>query len=127
MAIGAVLSQTHKPICYASRTLNEHELNNATIEKELLTIVWATKYFRSYLFGKSFEIFSNHKPLVWLNNIKEPNMKLQGWKIKLNEYDYQIKYLSGKENYVADALSRTKIEENMFSDRKRNHSRRNSQ
>jgi len=54
-------------------------------------------------------------------------MKLQIWKIKLNEYDYQIKYLSGKENYVADALSRTKIEENMFSDRKRNHSRRNSQ
>jgi len=40
MAIGAVLSQNHKPICYASRTLNEHEINYSTIEKELLTIVW---------------------------------------------------------------------------------------
>jgi len=38
---------------------------------------------------------------------------LQRWKIKLNEFDYKIKYLPGKENHVADALSRTKIEEVM--------------
>jgi len=43
-------------------------------------------------------------------------MKLQRWKIKLNEYDYQIKYLPGNWSYVADALSSTKINENMFSD-----------
>jgi len=43
-------------------------------------------------------------------------IKLQRWKIKLNEYDYQIKYLPGKENYVADALSRTKIEETMYTE-----------
>lgn len=113
-AIGAVLSQEHKPICYASRTLNEHESNYSAIEKELLAIVWATKYFRSYLFGRKFQILSDHKPLVWLSNIKEPNMKLQRWKIRLNEYDYQIKYLPGKENNVADALSRIKIEENFL-------------
>jgi len=104
-----VLSQNHKPVCCASRTLNEHEINYATIEKELLAIDWATKYFRSYLFGRPFEKLSDHKPLVWLNNIKEPNMKVQRWKIKLNEFDYKIKYLPGKESHVADALSRTKI------------------
>jgi len=113
-AIGAVLSQEHKPICYASRTLNEHEVNYSAIEKELLAIVWATKYFRSYLFGRKFEIHSDHRPLVWLDSIKEPNMKLQRWKIKLNEFDYHIKYLPGKENHVADALSRVKIEENFL-------------
>jgi len=43
-------------------------------------------------------------------------MKLQRWKIKLSEYDYQIKYWPGKENYVADALSRTKIGETMYTD-----------
>ncbi|KAH8328728.1 hypothetical protein KR074_004542, partial [Drosophila pseudoananassae] len=41
VALGAVLSQNHKPICYASRTLNEHEINYSAIEKELLAIVWA--------------------------------------------------------------------------------------
>jgi hypothetical protein len=110
IALGAVLSQDHKPVCYASRTLNDHELNYSAIEKELLAIVWATKYFRSYLFGRKFQILSDHRPLVWLENIKEPNMKLQRWKIRLNEFDYQIKYVPGKENHVADALSRVKIE-----------------
>jgi len=43
-------------------------------------------------------------------------MKLQRWKIKLNEYDYQIKYLPGKENYISEALSRTKTEETMYTD-----------
>lgn len=45
-ALGAILSQNDHPICYASRTLNTHEINYSTIEKELLAIVWATKYFR---------------------------------------------------------------------------------
>jgi len=77
VALGAVLSQDHKPVCYASRTLNEHELIYSAIEKKLLAFVWATKYFRSYLYGRTFQILSDHKPLVWLDNIKEPNMKLQ--------------------------------------------------
>lgn len=110
-AIGAVLSQNSHPIAYASRTLNNSETNYATIEKELLAIVWATKYFRPYLFGVKFKIKTDHKPLVWLNNLKEPNQKLIRWKIKLNEFDYEIEYLQGKENKVADFLSRLKYDE----------------
>ncbi|XP_049306295.1 retrovirus-related Pol polyprotein from transposon 297 isoform X2 [Bactrocera dorsalis] len=72
-ALGAVLSQDNHPVCYASRTLNTHETNYSTIEKELLAIVWATKYFRPYLFGRKFIIETDHKPLTWLFSIKEPN------------------------------------------------------
>ena len=105
-ALGAVLSQSGHPICYASRTLNNHEINYSTIEKELLAIVWAVKYFRVYIYGRKFVIQSDHKPLIWLNSIKEPNMKLQRWKILLNDYNFDIKYIQGRDNQVADCLSR---------------------
>lgn len=110
-ALGAVLSQTNKPVCYASRTLNAHECNYSTIEKELLAIVWATKQFRHYLYGRKFIVQTDHRPLVWLSGLKEPNSKLQRWKIKLEEYNFTVEYIQGKENVVADALSRIKINE----------------
>lgn len=105
-ALGAILSQENHPICYASRTLNDHEINYSTIEKELLAIIWATKYFRPYLFGRKFIIETDHKPLTWLFSIKEPNSKLVRWRLKLSEFDYEIKYKKGTKNSNADALSR---------------------
>ncbi|KAL1123468.1 hypothetical protein AAG570_002548 [Ranatra chinensis] len=109
-AIGAVLSQgtigSDRPIAFASRTLNEHERNYSTIEKELLAIIYGTKYFRPYLFGRHFIIVTDHKPLQWLFSLKEPNSKLIRWRLSLEEYDYEIRYKPGKQNSNADALSR---------------------
>lgn len=113
VAIGAVLSQgnigSDKPIAYASRTLNSSELNYSTIEKELLAIVWATKYFRPYLFGRKFRILTDHKPLQWIMNLKEPNSRLTRWRLKLSEFDFTVTYKQGKCNTNADALSRIEI------------------
>lgn len=113
VAIGAVLSQgpinSDKPICYASRTLNESEMNYSTIEKELLAIVWATKYFRPYLFGRKFKILTDHKPLQWMMNMKEPNSRLTRWRLRLSEYDFTVVYKKGKSNTNADALSRIEL------------------
>lgn len=114
IALGAILSQGHigidKPICYASRTLSESEINYSTIEKELLAIVWAAKYFRPYLFGRKFKIVTDHRPLTWLMSLKEPNSKLVRWRLKLEEYDYEIIYKKGKLNSNADALSRIRLD-----------------
>lgn len=112
-ALGAVLSQDNHPICYASRTFNTHEINYSTIEKELLAIIWATKYFRPYLFGRKFTIETDHKPLTWLFSIKEPNSKLVRWRLRLSEYDYEIRYKKGTKNSNADALSRIETEPNI--------------
>lgn len=113
VAIGAVLSQgtigQDKPVAFASRTLNESEQRYSTIEKELLAIVWACKYFRPYLFGRKFTIVTDHRPLTWLFNLKEPNSKLVRWRLKLEEFDYKIVYKKGKLNSNADALSRVQI------------------
>ncbi|KAL7306691.1 hypothetical protein TKK_0001364 [Trichogramma kaykai] len=108
-AIGAVLSQKGHPISYFSRTLNSAEQNYSTIEKELLAIVEACRHFRPYVYGRKFIIETDHKPLTWLWSLKTPNCRLIRWKIKLEEYDYEIKYKKGCENKVADALSRIEI------------------
>lgn len=112
-ALGAVLSQgavgNDKPIAYASRTLNDAETRYSTTEKELLAIVWAVKYFRPYLYGRKFTIFTDHRPLAWLNSLKEPGSKLTRWKLRLSEFDFDIIYKKGKQNCNADALSRIKL------------------
>lgn len=109
-AIGAVLSQgtlNHdKPVSFASRTLSDTEINYSTVEKEMLAIIWATKHFRPYLYGQKFKIVTDHRPLTWLMNFKEPNSKLVRWKLQLLEYDYEVIYKKGSQNVVADALSR---------------------
>lgn len=113
VALGCVLSQgpigKDLPIAYASRTLNESEQNYSTIEKECLCLVWSTKYFRPYLFGRKFNIITDHKPLQWLFSLKDPASKLVRWRIKLQEFDYQIIYKKGKLNTNADALSRIEL------------------
>lgn len=108
-ALGAILSQNGHPICYASRTLNNHEQNYSTIKKELLAVVWATQYFRPYLFGRKFIIETDHRPLTWLFNIKEPSSKLVRWRLKISEFDYEIRFKKGVKNGNADALSRVTI------------------
>lgn len=112
-AIGAVLSQgsigSDRPIAYASRTLTETETRYSAIERELLAIIWAIKHFRPYLFGKEFYIYTDHKPLVWLDSLKDPNSKLTRWRLKLLDFNYKIIHKSGRQNTNADALSRVKI------------------
>lgn len=109
VAIGAVLQQDQHLISCFSRTLNSAEQNYSTIEKELLAVVEACKHFRPYIYGRRFVIETDHKPLTWLWSLKTPNSRLIRWKIKLEEYDFEIKYKKGCENNVADALSRIEI------------------
>lgn len=113
-AIGGVLEQLddknqRRPVAYASRTLNSAEQNYSTIEKELLAIVWLVKHYRPYLYGRKFIIRTDHQPLVWLFNLKDPSSRLMRWRIKLEEYDYVIEYLKGTLNSTADALSRNPV------------------
>ncbi|CAI6355228.1 unnamed protein product [Macrosiphum euphorbiae] len=109
-ALGAILSQGEigkdLPICYASRTLNKSEGNYSTTELECLAIIFGVKQFRPYLYGRKFIILSDHRPLTWLFNLKNPLSKLARWRIQLEKYDYEIRYKPGVLNSNVDALTR---------------------
>ena len=108
--LGAVLSQgvitRDLPVAFAGCTLNRAERNYSTTEQELLAIVWGMRYFRPYLYGRKFTVVTDHKPLTWIMNVKDPGSRLLRWRIMLEEYDYDIVYRKGALNTNADALSR---------------------
>ncbi|KAM2811938.1 hypothetical protein COP1_044518 [Malus domestica] len=109
-AVGAVLGQRRDKlphvIYYASRTLNNSQLNYATTEKELLAVVFALEKFRSYLVGARVIVYSDHSALKYLLSKKEAKPRLLRWVILLQEFDLEILDKKGRENVVADHLSR---------------------
>ena len=58
------------------------------------------------MYGRRFKIVTDHKALTWVMNVKDPGSRLLRWRIKLEEYDYEILYKKGSLNTNADALSR---------------------
>lgn len=108
---GAVLSQVddqgfHRPLNFQSTLFNAAEKNYSTTEKECLAIIWAIKTYRHYLLSTHFFIYTDHKALVWLKDHADTTSRLFRWQNKLMEYSYTIKYQAGRDNKVADELSR---------------------
>lgn len=123
LGLGAVLSQNGRPITMISRTLKRSEENYATNERELLAIVWALKKLRNYLYGaKCINIFTDHQPLTFAVSEKNTNAKIHRWKSFIEEHNAKITYKPGKENLVADALSRQQINAIDSSSIETNHS-----
>ena len=109
-AIGAVLGQRRNKqphvIHYASRTLNDAQLNYSTTEKELLAVVFALDKFCSYLLGTKVIVYSDHAALKYLLTKKEAKPRLIRWMLLLQEFNIEIRDKKGSENVVADHLSR---------------------
>ncbi|CDF34164.1 unnamed protein product [Chondrus crispus] len=109
--ISAALFQTHsdaqrKPIGFFSRTLTAAERNYSVSEKECLAVIWAVQTLRPYLYGEHFIVHTGHASLRWLMNVTDPSGRLIRWRLRLSEFDFEIKYKKGKANSQADALSR---------------------
>src|SRR5690606_29992925 len=93
-------------IAFFSRKLKPAETCYPTHDKELLAIVDALKQWRHYLHGAKFRVETDHHSLIWLKDQRTLNHRQIRWLQFLASMDPAITYLQGKQNVVADALSR---------------------
>ncbi|KAI9559444.1 hypothetical protein GHT06_013434 [Daphnia sinensis] len=112
--LGAALMQSREdglhPVAFISRRLSEAEKNYHSNELECLTLVWSPKKLRHYLFGRRFIARTDNNVVKWLCEKKELKGKFARWMMELQEYDFVIHHLQGKENVVADSLSRYPVD-----------------
>jgi hypothetical protein len=110
VAIGAVLEQEKdgeiRPIAYFSRKLLPRERAYPITELEALAIVDAIEHFALYLLTSKFVVVTDHRALTYLNKMNNRSIRLTRWSHTLQPYDCTFKYCQGRDNQVADYLSR---------------------
>ena len=106
--LGACISQNGNPIAFYSRKLSSAQTRYTTTERELLAIVETLKEFRNILLGQKIIVHTDHKNLTYANFNTERVMR---WRLILEEYGPELRYIKGPKNVAADALSRLPLKE----------------
>lgn len=110
LGLGAVLQQEFEdglhPIAYISRSLKDGERNYPIYELELKAIHYALNKFRPYLEGSKTIVQTDHASLKYLMQQKNLSRKVVRWVKYLQRFNIKIAYKKGKDNIVADGLSR---------------------
>ncbi len=105
--LGAVIVQKDKPISFYSRKLNPAQTRYTTTERELLSIVETLKEFRTILLGQKLVVHTDHKNLTYKNFNTDRVIR---WRLIVEEFNPEFRYIKGEKNVVADLLSRLDIE-----------------
>jgi hypothetical protein len=111
--LGQSNDKKHYAISYGSKTLTGPQLNYATIEKELLAVLFAIEMFISYLVGAKVIVYIDHAALKYFLTKKDAKPRLIRWILLLQEFDLKIRDKNGVENSVVDHLSRLQFEESI--------------
>ena len=111
LGLGAVLYQeqdgVEKVISYASRSLSKSESKSPVHKLEFLCLKWAiTDQFHEYLYGNTFDIYTDDNPLTYVLSTAKLDAMGHRWIASLANYNFSIHYKSGKSNVEADASSR---------------------
>ena len=106
--LGATVIQDDGPVAFASKALTPTEQCYANNERELLACIFGAERFRTYVFGRHFMIESDHKSLeqISMKNLADAPVHLQRMLLRLQDYDFTIKYCPGEEMVIANTLSR---------------------
>jgi hypothetical protein len=106
IGIGGVLIQGGKPVAFFSEKLYGLSLNYFTYDKELYALVRVLQTWQHYLWSKEFVIHSDHESLKYLKGQANLNKRHAKWIEFIESFPYIIKYKKGKDNVIANALSR---------------------
>ena len=115
MAIGSTLKQftdvLWRPLAFFSRKLQPAQTRYSAFDRELLAAHAAFRHFRYFLEGRQFSLFTDHKPLTFaLSKISDAwSARQQRQLSAISEFTVDIRHMAGKDNVVADALSRAAI------------------
>jgi ribosomal protein L21E len=110
-AVGGCLTQKDnegnlKPIAFVSQKLTGAQCNWSTIEKEAWSILFSLSKFERWILGGKVEIFTDHNPLKYLNEVTPKSPRLVRWSLSLQRWNFNISHKPGVLNTAADALSR---------------------
>ncbi|GFU42724.1 retrovirus-related Pol polyprotein from transposon 17.6 [Trichonephila clavipes] len=106
---GAVLNQNHRPIAFASRTLNKAERNYTVTERECLAVIWALNKFKTYFGSLPVKVITDHVALTKLTNKKNLSSRMIRWALKLSEFNIEWEHRPGVQNVVVNVLSRNSV------------------
>ena len=99
-----------QPVGFYSKTLNGAETAYPIQDRELLAVVKGIEFWRPELTATPFTVITDHEALKFFTTKRLFSNRQARWAQILSEFDYDIKYRPGKENRVADALSRKSVE-----------------
>ena len=111
-AIGCALMQhddegKERVVSYQSRQLKNAETRYPVHDKELLAIKYALVKFRVYLMGETrFAVYTDHASLRYAMKSPHLSQRMARWLSFFAEYNFVVHYKPGKNNILADALSR---------------------
>jgi len=98
--------QEERPMAFESHPIEGKYLHKAIYEKEMLEILHALKKWRPYLMGRHFKVKIDHDSLKYFLEQILSLEEQKKWVTKMLGYDFEIIYKKGKQNVVANALSR---------------------
>jgi len=111
IAIGSCLMQRNEEgipqaVAYHSRKLRDSERNFPIIDLEALAVVESVRNYNAYLYGRSFIIYTDHRPLIHVFRQPTKSIRMTRWSHELSFYNYVIKYKPGASHHLPDLLSR---------------------
>ena len=106
VACGAALLQDGKVVEFYSRRFSDVETRYSATDRECLAMVRALLHFRRFLYGHTFTVHTDHKPLTYFMSTTPKTERRAKWLTHIQDLDFKIKYIKGEDNVLADLLSR---------------------